>query len=42
MLFGTLEEFREKVKRTHRGTKYEREYLTIADLMEKHFEEDGL
>ena len=38
--FGTLEEFREKVKRTHRGTKYEREYLTIADLMEKHFEEE--
>lgn len=40
--FGTLDEFREKVKRTHRGTKYEREYIAIADLMEKHFEEDGL
>ena len=39
---GTIDEFREKVKRTHRGTKYEREYLAIADLMEKHFEEDGL
>ena len=39
---GTLDEFREKAKRTHRGTKYEREYLAIADLMENHFEEDGL
>ena len=36
--YGTLDEFREKVKETHGDTKYAQEYLMIADLMEKHFE----
>ena len=35
--YGTLEEFREKVKKTHKGSKYAQEYLMIADLMELHF-----
>lgn len=33
----TLEEFREKVLETHGESKYAREYLMIADLMELHF-----
>ena len=37
--FGTLQEFREKVKDTHKDSKMGKEYLMIADLMEKHFEE---
>ena len=37
---GNLNEFREKVKETHGETKYAKEYLMIADLMEYHFEED--
>ena len=36
---GNLQEFREKVKETHRSSKYAEEYLMIADLMELHFEE---
>lgn len=36
--YGTLDAFREKVKETHGDTKYAKEYLMIADLMEKHFE----
>ena len=35
--YGTLEEFREKVKKTHKDSKYAQEYLMIADLMELHF-----
>ena len=36
--YGTLDAFRKKVKETHGDTKYAKEYLMIADLMEKHFE----
>lgn len=35
--YGTLEEFREKVLETHGESKYAREYLMIADLIELHF-----
>ena len=35
--FGTLDEFRKKVKETHGDNKYAKEYLMIADLMETHF-----
>lgn len=35
--YGTLEEFRKKVKETHGNSKYAKEYLMIADLMETHF-----
>lgn len=35
--YGTLEEFRGKVKKTHKDSKYAQEYLMIADLMELHF-----
>lgn len=38
--FGTLEEFRRKVKETHGETKLAKEYLLIADLMEYHFKEE--
>ena len=38
--YGTLEEFREKVKETHGNSKIAKEYLMIADLMEYHFEEE--
>lgn len=38
--YGTLEEFREKVKETHGNSKTAKEYLMIADLMEYHFEEE--
>lgn len=37
---GTLEQFRAKVKETHKDTKYAKEYLSIADLMEMHFKEE--
>ena len=37
---GTLEQFREKVEETHKDTKYAKEYLLIADLMEMHFKEE--
>ena len=36
---GTIREFRDKVKETHRNSKYAQEYLMIADLMELHFRE---
>lgn len=36
---GTIDEFRDQVKRTRTG-KIAKEYLTIADLMEYHFEEE--
>ena len=39
--YGTLEQFRAKVKETHGGTKYAEEYLQIADLMEFHFKKEG-
>lgn len=35
--YGTLEEFRRKVKETHKDTQFAKEYLMIADLMELHF-----
>ena len=35
--YGTLAEFREKVKKTHGDNRYAKEYLMIADLMEMHF-----
>ena len=35
---GTLDEFRQKVKTTHKDGKYAKEYLIIADLMEMHFD----
>ena len=37
--YGTIEEFRAKVKETHGDSKYAKEYLMIADLMEYHFNE---
>ena len=37
---GDLDEFREKVKKTHGDGKMAKEYLAIADLMEMHFKED--
>ena len=37
---GTLEEFRSKVLETHKDTKFAKEYLMIADLMEYHFKEE--
>ena len=36
---GDLEEFRKKVKENHGDSKYAKEYLMIADLMEMHFKE---
>ena len=38
--YGTLDEFREKVKETHGNSKFAKEYLAIADLMEMHFKEE--
>ena len=38
--YGTIEEFREQVKRTRTG-KIAEEYLMIADLMEFHFREEN-
>ena len=37
---GTIKEFREKVKETHKDTKLAKEYLMLADLMEHHFSEE--
>ena len=37
---GSLDEFRAKVRETHGDSKYAREYLMIADLMEMHFGEE--
>ena len=34
---GTISEFRDKVKETHKDTKLGKEYLLLADLMEYHF-----
>lgn len=38
--YGTIEQFRGKVKETHENSKYAKEYLMIADLMELHFEHE--
>ena len=37
--YGTLDEFRGRVKETHGDSKIAKEYLVIADLMEVHFKE---
>ena len=37
---GSIKEFREKVKETHKDTKLAKEYLMLADLMEYHFSEE--
>lgn len=36
--YGTIDEFRKQVKETHEDSKFAKEYLMIADLMELHFE----
>ena len=38
--YGTVDEFRSKVRETHGNSKYAKDYLMIADLMELHFKED--
>ena len=38
--YGTVDEFRSKVRETHGSSKHAKEYLMIADLMELHFKED--
>ena len=38
--YGTVDEFRSKVRETHGNSKYAKEYLMIADLMELHFKEE--
>ena len=38
--YGTISEFRDKVKETHGDGKMAREYLMLADLMEYHFSEE--
>ena len=38
--YGTIEEFRAKVKQTHGKTKKAIEYLKVADLMEYHFSKE--
>ena len=38
--YGTVDESRSKVRKTHGNSKYAKEYLMIADLMELHFKED--
>ena len=38
--YGDLTQFREIVKKTHGGSKYAKEYLAIADLMELHFSDE--
>lgn len=38
--YGTIEEFRAKVKYTYGTTKKAKEYLMIADLMEFHFKKE--
>ena len=39
--YGTLQEFRDKVRETHKETKKAKEYLMLADLMEFRFKEDA-
>ena len=38
--YGTLDEFRDKVKETHGDSKIAKEYLMVADLMEFKFMEE--
>lgn len=38
--YGTIDEFRNKVKETHGESKLAKEYLMLADLMEYHFKEE--
>lgn len=38
--YGTLAQFRDKIRETHGETKKAQEYLMLADLMELRFEED--
>lgn len=38
--YGTLEEFRAKVRETHGETKTAKEYLMVADLMEFRFSKE--
>ena len=38
---GTLEEFEAKVKETHGGNLYGREYLKLIELAKLHFEVEG-
>ena len=38
--YGDLAQFREIVKKTHGDSKYAKEYLAIADLMELHFPDE--
>ncbi|QRG86082.1 hypothetical protein [Bulleidia sp. zg-1006] len=38
---GTLEEFRKKVKETHKNTKFAEEYLMLANLIEFHFNKEN-
>lgn len=38
--YGNLTQFREIVKKTHGDSKYAKEYLAIADLMELHFSDE--
>ena len=38
--YGDLAQFREIVKKTHGNSKYAKEYLAIADLMELHFSDE--
>ena len=39
--YGTLQEFRDKVRKTHVETKKAKEYLMLADLMELRFKEEN-
>lgn len=38
--YGDLAQFRKIVKKTHGDSKYAKEYLAIADLMELHFSDE--
>ena len=38
--YGTLQEFRDKVRATHKETKKAKEYLMLADLMELRFSKE--
>jgi hypothetical protein len=35
--FGTIDEFAEKVKKTHAGNMYERDYIALIDYAKTHF-----
>ena len=39
--YGTLQEFRDKVRKTHGETKKAKEYLMLADLMELRFKKEN-